>query len=110
MDVADEDQVNAGVEQAAREFGALDVLVSNAGIQIIHPIVDFPFSDWRKVLAVHLDGAFLTTRAAMRLMIRQGPRRNDSLHGFDSFAHRVAEQISLRRRETRDHWPGKGCR
>ena len=72
MDVANEDQVNAGIERAAREFGALDVLVSNAGIQIIHPIVDFPFSDWRKVIAVHLDGAFLTTRAAMRLMIQRG--------------------------------------
>ena len=72
MDVGDEAQVDAGIEQAAREFGALDVLVSNAGIQIIHPIVDFPFSDWRKVLAVHLDGAFLTTRSAMRVMIRQG--------------------------------------
>jgi 3-hydroxybutyrate dehydrogenase len=72
MDVAHEDQVNAGVEQTVREFGALDVLVSNAGIQIIHPIIDFPFSDWRKVIAVHLDGAFLTTRAAMRSMIQRG--------------------------------------
>jgi 3-hydroxybutyrate dehydrogenase len=72
MDVANEDQVNAGIERAAREFGALDVLVSNAGIQIIHPIIDFSFSDWRKVVAVHLDGAFLTTRAAMRLMIQRG--------------------------------------
>jgi 3-hydroxybutyrate dehydrogenase len=72
MDVAHEDQVNAGVEETVREFGALDVLVSNAGIQIIHPIIDFPFSDWRKVIAVHLDGAFLTTRAAMRSMIQRG--------------------------------------
>ena len=72
MDVAHEDQVNAGIEHAAREFGALDVLVSNAGIQIIHPIIDFPFSDWQKVMAVHLDGAFLTTRASMRSMIQRG--------------------------------------
>jgi 3-hydroxybutyrate dehydrogenase len=72
MDVANEDQVNAGIEHAAREFGALDVLVSNAGIQIVHPIVDFSFSDWRKVIAVHLDGAFLTTRGVMRSMIQRG--------------------------------------
>ena len=72
MDVANEDQVNTGVERVVREFGALDVLVSNAGIQIINSIVDFSFPDWRKVLAVHLDGAFLTTRAAMRSMIKQG--------------------------------------
>jgi 3-hydroxybutyrate dehydrogenase len=72
MDVANEDQVNAGIEHAAREFGALDVLVSNAGIQIVHPIVDFSFSEWRKVIAVHLDGAFLTTRGVMRSMIQRG--------------------------------------
>jgi 3-hydroxybutyrate dehydrogenase len=72
MDVANEDQVNAGVEQVVREFGALDLLVSNAGIQIINPIVDFSFADWRKLVGIHLDGAFLTTRAAMRAMISQG--------------------------------------
>jgi 3-hydroxybutyrate dehydrogenase len=72
MDVANEDSVNAGVEKTARELGALDVLVSNAGIQIIHPITDFSFDDWRKVLAIHLNGAFLTTRAAMRSMIHRG--------------------------------------
>jgi 3-hydroxybutyrate dehydrogenase len=72
MDVANEDQVDAGIEGAAREFGGLDVLVSNAGIQIIDPIIHFSFSNWRKVLAVHLDGAFLTTRAAMQSMIQHG--------------------------------------
>jgi 3-hydroxybutyrate dehydrogenase len=72
MDVANEDQVNAGVERVAHDFGRLDILVSNAGIQIIHPIIDFSFSDWRKVVAIHLDGAFLTTRAAMRSMIQHG--------------------------------------
>jgi 3-hydroxybutyrate dehydrogenase len=71
MDVTSEDQVNAGVAETAAAFGALDVLVSNAGIQIIHPMIDFSFADWRKVVAVHLDGAFLTSRAAMRLMIPQ---------------------------------------
>ena len=69
MDVANEDQVNAGLEQVVQDFGGMDVLVSNAGIQIINPIVDFSFSDWRKLVAIHLDGSFLTTRAAMRAMI-----------------------------------------
>jgi 3-hydroxybutyrate dehydrogenase len=55
-----------------RDFGGVDVLVNNAGIQIISPIVDFSFSDWRRLVAVHLDGAFLTTRAAMRAMISNG--------------------------------------
>lgn len=72
IDVANEDQVNAGLEQVVQDFGGVDVLVSNAGIQIINPIVDFSFSDWRKVVAIHLDGSFLTTRAAMRAMISSG--------------------------------------
>jgi 3-hydroxybutyrate dehydrogenase len=72
MDVADEKQVNAGLEQAVRDFGGLDVLVNNAGIQLISPVVDFSFSDWRRVVAIHLDGAFLATRAAMRAMISRG--------------------------------------
>jgi 3-hydroxybutyrate dehydrogenase len=72
MDVANETQVNAGVEQIVRTHAGLDVLVSNAGVQIIHPIVEFPFSDWRTIIAVHLDGAFLTTKAVMRSMIEYG--------------------------------------
>lgn len=72
MDVANEDQVNAGFEQVARDFGGVDVLVNNAGIQIINPIVNFSFADWRKLVAIHLDGSFLATRAAMRAMISNG--------------------------------------
>jgi len=66
MDVSKEDAVNAGVAQTVKVFGQVDILVSNAGIQIVHPIEDFPFADWKKMLAIHLDGAFLTTRAALR--------------------------------------------
>jgi 3-hydroxybutyrate dehydrogenase len=70
MDVADEAQVEAGVEQAAR-LGGIDILVSNAGIQHIAALADLKLADWRRILAVHLDGAFLTTRACLRHMIRQ---------------------------------------
>jgi 3-hydroxybutyrate dehydrogenase len=71
MDVAKEDQVNAGVDQAVKAFGRVDILVSNAGIQIVHPIEDFPFADWKKMLAIHLDGAFLTTKACVKHMYKQ---------------------------------------
>jgi 3-hydroxybutyrate dehydrogenase len=71
MDVSNEDQVNAGVAKAIEAFGRIDVLVSNAGIQIVYPIEDFPFADWKKLLAIHLDGAFLTTKACVKHMYKQ---------------------------------------
>jgi len=46
--------------------------VSNAGIQIVHPVQDFSYADWRKMISIHLDGAFLTTRACMKYMIAGG--------------------------------------
>ena len=71
MDVANENQVNAGVARAVATFGGIDVLVSNAGIQIVHPIEDFPLAEWRRMLAIHLDGAFLTTKACIKQMYKQ---------------------------------------
>jgi 3-hydroxybutyrate dehydrogenase len=72
MDVTNEDQVNAAIAQVVRAWDGVDVLVSNAGIQIVHPIEEFPFADWKKMLAIHLDGAFLTTRAVLPHMQRSG--------------------------------------
>ncbi|WP_304170675.1 3-hydroxybutyrate dehydrogenase [Phenylobacterium aquaticum] len=72
MDVTDEDQVDAGIEAIAAKFGGIDVLVSNAGIQIVGPIEAFKFADWKKLLAIHLDGAFLTTKACLKHMYAQG--------------------------------------
>ena len=72
MDVTDEDQVNAGVAEVLAKYGGVDVLVSNAGIQIVHPIEQFPFADWKKMLAIHLDGAFLTTKACVPHMQKSG--------------------------------------
>ncbi len=69
VDVTDESQVEAATQRAIKTFGNIDILISNAGIQIVHPIEDFSFSDWKKMLAIHLDGAFLTTRACMKQMI-----------------------------------------
>ena len=71
MDVTDEEQVDTGMAKAIRAFGSIDVLVSNAGIQIVEHIENFEFAKWKKLLAIHLDGAFLTTRAALRQMYKQ---------------------------------------
>jgi 3-hydroxybutyrate dehydrogenase len=72
MDVTQEDRVDAGVEAVVARFGGIDILVSNAGIQIVAPLVDYKFADWKKMLAIHLDGAFLTTRACLKHMYSQG--------------------------------------
>jgi 3-hydroxybutyrate dehydrogenase len=68
MDVADEAAVNAGTDQVAAAFGGIDILISNAGIQIVNPIDQFSYADWKKMIAIHLDGAFLTTKAALKYM------------------------------------------
>jgi 3-hydroxybutyrate dehydrogenase len=72
MDVTDEAQVEAGMAKAVAAFGRIDILVSNAGIQIVAPLDEFDFAKWKLMLAIHLDGAFLTTRAALRVMYKQG--------------------------------------
>ena len=71
-DVTNEAQVDAAVEATVKQLGGVDILVSNAGIQIVHPIEEFPFDEWKKMLAIHLDGAFLTTRACIKHMYTSG--------------------------------------
>jgi 3-hydroxybutyrate dehydrogenase len=72
MDVSSEAQVDSGIDKVAAKFGRLDILVSNAGIQTVAPVDEFDFAKWKQLLAIHLDGAFLTTRAALRHMYKLG--------------------------------------
>ena len=71
MDVTSEEAVNAGVAKTVSTFGTVDILVSNAGVQIVHPLHEFPYSEWKRMLAIHLDGAFLTTKACLPHMYKQ---------------------------------------
>ena len=72
MDVTDEQAVNSGVAAVAAAFGGIDILVSNAGIQIVHPLEEFSYAEWKKLMAIHVDGAFLTTRACLPHMYASG--------------------------------------
>lgn len=72
MDVTNEQQVNDGIDKTVKTFGHIDILISNAGIQIVAPVVDFEFAKWKLLMAVHVDGAFLTTKAALKYMYKQG--------------------------------------
>ncbi|WP_277189051.1 3-hydroxybutyrate dehydrogenase [Caballeronia sp. BR00000012568055] len=72
MDVTSENDVNAGIEETVAKLGAIDVLVSNAGIQIVKPVEEFSLDEWKRMLAIHLDGAFLTTKAALKHMYQSG--------------------------------------
>ena len=72
MDVTSEQAVNDGVAAVVKAFGGVDILISNAGIQIVHPLEEFTYADWKKMLAIHVDGAFLTTRACLPHMYQSG--------------------------------------
>lgn len=72
MDVTSEDAVNAGVAAVVAAWGGVDILISNAGIQIVHKLEEYPFADWKKMLAIHLDGAFLTSKACLPHMYAKG--------------------------------------
>lgn len=65
-DISNEAQVQAMVAQTIREFGRLDILINNAGIQIPSPSHEVSMEDFDKVLGVDLRGAFLCAREAIR--------------------------------------------
>ncbi|HEY0107270.1 MAG TPA: glucose 1-dehydrogenase [Rhizomicrobium sp.] len=72
LDVTKEDDWDAFVAATARQFGALHVLVNNAGICISRPLLEMSFESWRRQMAINLDGLFLGTKAALPLMAKSG--------------------------------------
>ncbi|RCW72564.1 SDR family NAD(P)-dependent oxidoreductase [Pseudorhodoferax soli] len=71
-DVSDPAQVQAAVDRVAAAFGRIDALVNNAGIAIFKPIAETGYADWRRVLAVNLDGPFLCSQACVPHMLAAG--------------------------------------
>ena len=72
MDVSSEEDVESGFDFMIKRNGSCDLVMSNAGVQIVHPFEDYPFEDWKKMMAIHADGAFLVSRAAYRRMKASG--------------------------------------
>jgi 3-hydroxybutyrate dehydrogenase len=89
MDVTSEEQVDKGIDAVAARYGSIDILVSNAGIQIVNPIDQYSFTDWKRMLAIHLDGAFLTTRAALRHMYK-GDRGGSVIYTGSVHSHEAS--------------------
>lgn len=71
-DAASEADVERAVAEAAAWGPGLDVMVCNAGVIDVRPVVDTPLADWRRVMSVNADSVFLGARAAARVMIAQG--------------------------------------
>ena len=72
VDVADENSVAAGFSAVAARYDGLDILVNNAGLALRRPAVELSVTDWDKVVAVNMTGAFLCARGAARAMIARG--------------------------------------
>jgi len=69
FDVTDEQAVHAAVERIEQEFGAIDILFNNAGMQFRTPLEDFPLAKWRELMRVNVESAFLVGQAVARHMI-----------------------------------------
>ena len=77
-DVSDEDQVREMFRKAIDEFGTLDILINNAGLQQDAPFHELTLAQWNKVLAVNLTGQFLCSREAVREFMRRGVKQHVS--------------------------------
>jgi len=72
LDVTDPDAVTACIDAAASALGRLDVIVNNAGIREISPVLELSYEEWNRVVAVNLTGVFLCAQAFARHVVAAG--------------------------------------
>lgn len=72
FDVTDADAVATGTDRIEAEFGAIDILINNAGMQFRAPLEEFPHDKWRELIATNIDSAFYVGQAVARHMIGRG--------------------------------------
>ncbi len=100
-DVSDEAAVAAMAQTALEGFGRVDILVNNAGVAASAPVQDIAVADWDRVLAVHLRGTFLVTRALLPQMLARGSGRiintasQLAYKGAPGFAHYTAAKGAI---------------
>jgi 3-hydroxybutyrate dehydrogenase len=71
-DMTKADEIAAMVADAERQFGAVDILCNNAGVQFVAPVDEFPIDKWNQIIAINLTAAFLAIRAALPAMKKKG--------------------------------------
>ena len=97
MDVSDEQEVEAGFDKMMETYGSCDLVMSNAGVQIVHSFDEYPFEDWKKMMAIHADGAFLVARAAFRRMKASGKTGQAAGRGLYDWSKKDADDFRHRK-------------
>ena len=101
-DVADEDQVVTAMAQTVERLGKVDSLFANAGVSGLAAFVDLSLDEWRRVMAVNLDGAFLTLREGARHLVERGEGGSlvavssvSAVHGAPRMTHYAASKTAI---------------
>ncbi|ETP69450.1 3-hydroxybutyrate dehydrogenase [Planococcus glaciei] len=97
VDVTDETELSAAIEKAVEEFGSLDVLINNAGMQFVAPIEEFPTEKFELLVKIMLVAPFVATKHVFPIMKKQGKGRiinMASINGLVGFAGKAAYNSS----------------
>ena len=93
MDVADEQEVEAGFDKMMETYGSCDLVMSNAGVQIVHPFEEYPFADWRKMMAIHAGGRIVFTGSVQSFVgSKLKEPYNFAKHGVAGLAKAIARE------------------